>query len=138
MGEDGDHARLGGKHLVEVHGRQAADRQQALRCLGVGHRREDLAADGRDAEPGVQRGGEDVRIPLHRLVRDVEVTDEIRPPPDRLADGLRPLGEEELVAIAETAATEGSDRPDPLGAGVLQQLGQLRPRRWCRRPGRWP
>jgi hypothetical protein len=119
VGQNGDDARPGHEHLLELHRREAADREQALRVLSVGHRREDLAGDGRDAEPGVRRTREDVRIPPCRLVRDVQVTDEVGSPADRLTDRLGSLREKELMAVADRAATESSDRPDPLRAGVL-------------------
>jgi len=48
-------------------------------------------------------------MPLGRLVRDVEVTDEVGPPADRLADRLRALGEEQSLAGADGPLGQRTD-----------------------------
>jgi hypothetical protein len=72
-----------------------------------------------DRPTGVGRGGDDVGIPVARLVCDVEVTDEVGSPADRLADGLRALGEEQARLGADGAPAERVDRANPLRANVV-------------------
>jgi hypothetical protein len=55
-----------------------------------------------DADVG--SAGEVGRIPVGRLVRDVEVTDQVRREPQRLADRLGPFGEEQALPLPDGAA----------------------------------
>ncbi|GLY56951.1 hypothetical protein Ccel01_15530 [Cellulosimicrobium cellulans] len=45
-------------------------------------------------QPGRARVGDDLRVPVRRGGRDVDVTDLVGGVPDRLADALRALHEE--------------------------------------------
>ena len=117
--EDADDPRPRGEDLVEVGRRDAADGQQALRGLRVGHRRENVGGDVVDRPTGVGRGGDDVGIPVCRLVRDVEVTDEVGPPAHGLADGLRALGEEQSLTGADRPLGQRADRAHALGPGAI-------------------
>jgi hypothetical protein len=95
MGQDDEQPGTAREDVREGGGEHTAYREQPLRRVGVGHRGEDLG--GALVHVDARCGGrvDDLGMPLPRLRRDVEVADRLGPEPDRLADRLRPLGDEQ-------------------------------------------
>ena len=106
--------RRGSAVATPAHGREA------LRGLGVAHRRQHLVAHLVDGELGVGRRGHDVGVPGERLGRHVEVEHLLGAVRHHLADRLRTLDEEAAGPLTHGAPGQCPHRLDPVRPWVGQ------------------
>ena len=121
-GQDGDQPRPSRQGRCRRDVDQPADGEQALRGDRLRHRCQHLVGDRARHQARAPGGVEDLRVPVGGVRRGVELADDaagvLAVCGDRLADRLRPLGDEQAGPATRRAPGQAPHRPHPVGPGV--------------------